>query len=46
VDENFHRLAAQEPERFILIDASANALDVTKEAMEAIQDLMSNCDQS
>jgi dTMP kinase len=46
VDENFHRLAAQEPERFILIDASANALDVTRAAMEAIQDLISNCDKA
>jgi dTMP kinase len=36
VDENFHRLAKKEPERFVLVDASRKIDDVTEEALSLI----------
>jgi len=41
VDGNFRRLAAQEPERFVLIDASQDPDCVADEAVRAILDLVS-----
>jgi len=41
VEGNFRRLAAQEPERFVLIDASQDPECVVREAMRAILDLVS-----
>ena len=42
VDENFRRLAALEPERFVLIDASQDAEQCSEEAsLNAILDLIS-----
>jgi len=40
VDENFRRMAALEPERFVQIDAEQDAEDVAEEAMDAILKLM------
>jgi dTMP kinase len=42
VDDNFRRLAALEPKRFVLIDASADAENVAKVSMKAILDLISS----
>ncbi len=42
VDCNFRWLADQEPERFVLIDASRESERVADEAMQAILDLVSN----
>lgn len=36
VDENFRRMAALEPERFVLIDAGQNAEKVAEEAVKAV----------
>jgi len=41
VDSNFQRLAAQEPERFVLIDASVDAELAATQALQAILDLIS-----
>lgn len=41
VDSNFQRLAAQEPERFVLIDASVDAELAAAQALQAILDLIS-----
>jgi dTMP kinase len=43
VDHNFRRLAALEPKRFVLIDASMDAEHVAKISLNAILDLISNC---
>jgi len=42
VDENFRRMAALEPERFVQIDAEQDAKDVAEEAMDAIIKIISN----
>jgi dTMP kinase len=44
VDGNFRQLAAQEPERFVLIDASQDPECVVREALRAILDLLSKRD--
>jgi dTMP kinase len=36
VDENFRKMAAREPERFVLIDAEKDAGDVAEEAIRAV----------
>jgi len=36
VDENFRRMAALEPDRFVLINAGGDAEDVAEEAMKAV----------
>jgi dTMP kinase len=41
VDGNFQRLARQEPERFVLIDASVDAELAATQALQAILDLIS-----
>jgi dTMP kinase len=41
VDENFQRMAALEPDRFVPIDAEQNAGNVAEDAMDAILKLMS-----
>lgn len=41
VDGNFHRLALQEPERFVQIDASLDAEAAATQALQAILDLIS-----
>ncbi len=41
VDENFQRMAALEPDRFVLIDAEQNARNVAEVAIDAILKLMS-----
>jgi dTMP kinase len=41
VDENFRRMAAFEPERFVQIDADQDAKEVAEEAINAILDLIS-----
>jgi dTMP kinase len=41
VDSNFQRLARQEPERFVLIDASVDAELAATQALQAILDLIS-----
>jgi dTMP kinase len=40
VDKNFRRLAALEPERFALIDASREAKDVARLALEPVLELI------
>ena len=42
VDENFQRMAALEPERFVLIDATQDAKEVAEEAIKAILNLISS----
>jgi len=42
VDENFRRMAALEPERFVQIDAKLDAKKVAKEAINAILNLISS----
>ena len=42
VDENFRRMAALEPERFVQIDAKQDANDVAEEAIKAILNLISS----
>ncbi len=42
VDRNFRRIARMEPERFVLIDASKNIEDVTKEALSLILRMIEN----
>jgi dTMP kinase len=42
VDENFRRMAALEPERFVQIDAEQDAEKVAEEAIKAILDLISS----
>ncbi len=42
VDENFRRMAALEPERFVQIDAKQDAKEVAKEAIKAILNLISS----
>jgi dTMP kinase len=41
VDDNFRRMAALEPERFVQIDAEQDAIDVAEDAMDAILKIMS-----
>jgi dTMP kinase len=41
VDDNFRRMAALEPERFVLIDAEKDEKNVADDAMDAILKLMS-----
>jgi len=41
VDENFRRLAAGEPERFVLIDASVGPESVAEKALLAVLELIS-----
>jgi thymidylate kinase len=40
VDENFRRMAALEPERFVQIDAKLDAKMVANEAVDAILSLI------
>ncbi|MEI8003148.1 MAG: dTMP kinase, partial [Methanothrix sp.] len=40
VDENFRRMAALEPDRFVMIDAEQDAEKVAKEATKAILNLI------
>jgi dTMP kinase len=40
VDDNFRRMAALEPERFVQIDAEKDKDDVADDAMDAILKLM------
>ena len=42
VDENFRRMAALEPERFVQIDAKQDANDVAEEAIKVILNLISS----
>jgi dTMP kinase len=42
VDENFRRMAALEPERFVQIDATKEAKNVAEEAINAILNLISS----
>jgi dTMP kinase len=42
VDENFRRMAALEPERFVQIDAEQDAEKVAEEAIKAILDLINS----
>jgi thymidylate kinase len=40
VDENFRRMAALEPERFVLIDAQKDEKNVADDAMDAVLKLV------
>ena len=40
VDENFQRMAIQEPDRFVMIDAGENAEKVAEDAVSAILELL------